>query len=227
LLLNGFVQVKDRAALHMFGFTENYFVLFANSLQVMLFWFFQFFFFLFYKVKKRGICMLCCGKPILRTLNDNFCGELKIHFIPRRKAKGLHRFVVNTRQQGFVYHTINTFEDPKDGCIVVDAFVSKLNASRESSQFELGKEPVLDNEGDPFRFHIVVPRKAKAVVESKILCSTMVRSRLFCLICFDLFACLGFDNRLSHCESKVHWSAQRALVDGVARARAKQHFRRD
>jgi hypothetical protein len=42
--------------------------------------------------------------------------------------------------QGFVYHTINCFEDI-DGCIIVDAFVSKLNAARESSQFELGDDP--------------------------------------------------------------------------------------
>jgi hypothetical protein len=39
-------EVRDRAALHMFGFTENYFVIFANSLQV----------------KPRGTCLLCCGK---------------------------------------------------------------------------------------------------------------------------------------------------------------------
>lgn len=82
-------KIKDRAALHMFGFTkvknkrggyvfprdtihwQDYFVIFANSLQV----------------KKRGTCLLCCGAPILRTLNDDFCGDLKIHFIPRHNSK--------------------------------------------------------------------------------------------------------------------------------------------
>ncbi len=36
-----------------------------------------------------------------------------------------------------------------------------------------GDQPVMDNEGDPFRFHILVPRSSPAVVQSKIICSSM------------------------------------------------------
>jgi carotenoid cleavage dioxygenase-like enzyme len=44
----------------------------------------------------------------------------------------------------------------------VDAFVSDLNASRESSQFELDNQnPVYDNNGDPYRFLVRIPRDNK------------------------------------------------------------------
>lgn len=140
--------IPDRAALHMFGFTEKYYVIFANSLVL----------------QPCGTLSMICGSPILRTLDDNFCGDLIIHFIPRDEFSGLKAFSVNTKRQGFVYHTINCFDVP--GGVVVDAFVSKLNASRESSQFELGKQPVFDNEGDPFRFYI---SRETGVTKSKLL----------------------------------------------------------
>jgi carotenoid cleavage dioxygenase-like enzyme len=132
----------DRVALHMFGFTENYFVVFANSLQL----------------QSGGNCFLVCGKPVMRALNDDFCGDLLIHFIPRagRHAK---KFVVNTKRQGNVYHAINCFE-LDNGTIVVDVFVSNLNAARESAQFELNSDRhVFDNDGDSFRFHIHPPQE--------------------------------------------------------------------
>ena len=130
--------IPDRAALHMFGFTKRYFILFANSLVLN---------------SEFGTLSMICGSPILRTIDDDFCGDLIIHFVPRSLELGLKPFSVNTKLQGYVYHTINCF-DLDDG-IVVDAFVSKLNPSRESSQFELGNNrSVFDNEGDPYRFYI-------------------------------------------------------------------------
>jgi carotenoid cleavage dioxygenase-like enzyme len=62
----------DHTALHMFGFTEHYYIIFANSLQM----------------GECGTCKLLCGTPILRNLNDSFCGDLKIHFVPRDKVEG-------------------------------------------------------------------------------------------------------------------------------------------
>ncbi len=131
-------SVEDRLALHMFGFTTNYYIIFANSLVL----------------EKCGQTKLIYGKPILRATNDDYFGDLIIHFIPRNNDK--QAFSVNTKQKGFVYHTINCFEHP-DGSIIIDALVSKLNESRESSQFELGNHDVYDNEGDPFRFKIIAP----------------------------------------------------------------------
>lgn len=132
----------DRVALHMFGFTTRYYVVFANSLQL----------------EPNGNCHLICGKPILRTINDDFCGDLIIHFIPRPgQPKEMKPFFVNTKRQGNVYHTINCF-DMEDGSVVVDAFVSQLNSARESAQFELNEDRwVFDNSGEPYRFHVMPP----------------------------------------------------------------------
>lgn len=127
-------EVNDRLALHMFGFTKNYYIIFGNSLLL----------------KNGGYFQMIFGTPILRTINDDYCGDLIIHFIARN---GSHSFSVNTKQKGFVYHTINCFEE--NNLIIIDALVSKLNESRESSQFELNTQrDVYDNEGDPFRFVI-------------------------------------------------------------------------
>lgn len=126
-------KINDRVALHMFGFTDNYFILFASPLVL--------------KNLK-----LICGSPVLRALDESFCSDLIIHCIPRNSKNSLKSFFVNTKQQGYVYHTINCYEE--NDYIIVDAFVSKLNPLRESSQFELGNKPVYDNEGDPFRYQI-------------------------------------------------------------------------
>jgi carotenoid cleavage dioxygenase-like enzyme len=142
--------MHDRVALHMFGFTENYFVVFANSLRL----------------ESCGNCFLICGKPIMRAMNDDFCGDLIIHFIPRDGRRG-KKFIVNTKRQGYVYHAINCFE-LDDGTIVVDAFVSYLNAARESAQFELDSDRhVFDNDGDSFRFHIHPPHENAANTVSR------------------------------------------------------------
>ncbi len=133
----------------------SYFVVYANSLQL--------------KARTAtscsGTCSLTCGTPIMRALNPDFCGDLIIHFVPREswkrtekgKTEKLEPFIINTKCQGNVYHTINCFDEEYDGNwtgrVVVDAFVSKLNAQRESAQFELDEdELVYDNEGEPFRF---------------------------------------------------------------------------
>lgn len=140
--------IKDRAALHMFGFTKRYYVLFSSPLEAKM-------------------SSTVCGTPVLRALDDDYCGDLIIHFIPR-PGINLVPFSINTKQQGFVYHSINCYDLP-NGSIVVDAYVSKLNPSRESAQFELGDNPVFENEGDPFRF-LVNP---KGTVENKLICSQM------------------------------------------------------
>jgi Retinal pigment epithelial membrane protein len=145
-------EISDRVALHMFGFTQNYYIIFANSLVM----------------EKCGQTKLMFGKPILRATNDDYSGDLIIHLIPRYTSSLLKPFSVNTKQKGFVYHTINCFDHP-DGSVIVDALVSKLNESRESSQFELGQEDVFDNEGDPFRFKISPPPLNQ--VSNKILAS--------------------------------------------------------
>ena len=133
--------IPHRATLHMFGFTKRYFVLFSTVLQL----------------RRGGTGSVMCGVPIFRVLDDDFCGNLFIHLIPRDGVGAT--FSIDTRQKGFVYHSINCFDfegvrSGNGGSVVVDAFVSKSNGSRESSQLELGSEPVYDNEGDAFRFHI-------------------------------------------------------------------------
>lgn len=147
--------IKDRIALHMFGFTENYFILFTTS----------------FVLQNCGSCAVSCGSPMLRVLDDEFYGDLLIHFIPRNiNDKTRKPFVVNTKQQGFVYHTINCFES--GNFIIIDAFVSKLNASRESSQFELNSNhPVFDNDGDAFRYEIYKDpnHPTKAEIRSKLI----------------------------------------------------------
>lgn len=102
-----------------------------------------------------------CGSALLRELDDNFCSDLVIHLIPRDLNDPIRRpIVVNTRQQGFVYHTINCFES-LGGSVVIDAFVSNLNPARESAQFELGDvHPVFDDIGDAYRFEVFLPREA-------------------------------------------------------------------
>jgi len=139
----------------MFGFTDNYFIIFAIPLVL----------------RSGGQCAVNCGSPILRELDDDYNSDLIVHFVPRNSADMTRRsFMVNTRQQGFIYHTINCFEH--NNSIIVDAFVSKLNASRESSQFELNNAyPVLDNEGDAFRYEIYIDpnRPGHANVRAKLL----------------------------------------------------------
>lgn len=134
-------KINDRSALHMFGFTKHYYVLFANPLHL----------------EKHGQTKIVFGKAILRTLNDNYTSNLIIHFIPRPEFTDLKPFSVDTNLPGFVYHTINCFENDNK-TIVVDAFVSDLNASREAAQFELdSSRQVFDNNGDPHRFLIKIP----------------------------------------------------------------------
>jgi hypothetical protein len=141
--------INDRIALHMFGFTKRYYVLFASALEAKM-------------------SLVPCGTPILRALDDDYCGDLVIHFIPRPGVDA-NPFSINTKQTGFVYHSINCYDRP-DGSIVVDAYVSKLNPSREAAQFELGGgRPTFDNEGDPFRF-VISP---DGTVESRLICSQM------------------------------------------------------
>lgn len=146
--------INERVALHMFGFTKNYFIVFANPL----------------KLEKCGQAKLIFGKPILRAIDDSFISNLIIHFIPR--TPGRQAFVIDTNFQGYVYHTINCFEEGDDeGTIIMDAFVSDLNAARESSQFELnGDHKVYDNNGDPYRF-VVSP--AHGTVQMKLLAAVV------------------------------------------------------
>jgi hypothetical protein len=163
----------DRVALHMFGFTKRYVELekILSALFVMFFFFLVRYFVVFanslqlYAAKPgscSGTCSLTCGNPIMRALNPDYCGDLVIHFIPR-PGYSAERFIVNTKAQGNVYHTINCFDEELEngdwtGRVVVDAFVSKLNAERESAQFELDPdELVYDNEGEPFRFVVDSP----------------------------------------------------------------------
>jgi carotenoid cleavage dioxygenase-like enzyme len=167
--------INERVALHMFGFTENYFVVFANPLRL----------------SPRscdcccgppqqrrslctpgGQCRLLCDTPILRALDHDYCPNLVIYFVPRRGAReGCRRFSIDTQRQGYVYHAINCFEVGSER-IVIDAFVSQVNSARESSQFELHaaggrqrSEPVFDNHGDAYRFVINVPAAARAVAD--------------------------------------------------------------
>ena len=134
-------MIEDRAALHMFGFTSNYYILFSNSLAL----------------QKCGQMNILCGKPVLRELDDNYWSDLIIHFIPRPNSnKNAQPFSVDTNRQGFVYHTINCFEE--ENKIIIDAFVSDLNAKREAAQFELEMDrEVFDNNGDPHRFVVNIP----------------------------------------------------------------------
>lgn len=139
-LLTDYV-INDRAALHMFGFTKNYYILFSNSLAL----------------EKCGQFKILFGKSLLRTLDDTFWDDLVIHFIPRPNCNNKKTFSVDTNLKGFVYHTINCFENDNSE-IVIDAFVSDLNALRESAQFELEfDKEVYDNNGDPHRFIIRIP----------------------------------------------------------------------
>lgn len=133
--------INDRSALHMFGFTKHYFIVFANPLQL----------------EKYGQTKIIFGKPILRALDDTYISNLHIHFIPRPEFSDKKPFSVDTTRQGFVYHTINCFETDNN-TIIIDAFVSNLNAGREAAQFELDiNEKVYDNNGDPYRFSIQIP----------------------------------------------------------------------
>lgn len=144
--------IKERVALHMFGFTKNYYILFANALGL-----------------KKGYTMrMACGSAILRETDEEYCGDLEIHCIPRY-TNIRPVLITNTKQKGFVYHTINCFEH-EDGTIIIDALVSKLNQSRESSQFELNDRDVFDNEGDPFRFKI---QSGNGNVASKLICASI------------------------------------------------------
>lgn len=129
-------KINDRVILHMFGFTENYFILFANPL----------------KLEKCGQAKIIFGKPLLRTLDDNYTSNLIIHFIPRNNSK--QAFSVDTNHQGVVYHTINCYET-NENKIIIDAYVSQLNAHKEASQFEIDHQhKIYDNNGDPYRFII-------------------------------------------------------------------------
>jgi carotenoid cleavage dioxygenase-like enzyme len=145
--------INDRAALHMFGFTKHYYVLFANSFQL----------------EKCGQIKLLFGKALLRALNDTFISNLIIHFVPRPEYKhSRSAFAIDTNRPGFVYHSINCFESSEDGNgVVVDAFVSQLNSARESAQFELDpNREVFDNNGDPYRFIINVPSETLSPSET-------------------------------------------------------------
>lgn len=145
--------VPQKATLHMFGFTKKYFVLFTCSLHL----------------KKCGTASLICGTPVFRALDDDYCGNLFIHLIPR-DGRG-STVSIDTRQKGFIYHSINCFDFGDD--VIVDAFVSKSNGSREASQFELGEEPVYENEGDPFRFHISLPTSGEKNIMEKLMVSVL------------------------------------------------------
>ena len=145
--------IDERAALHMFGFTENYYVLFANPLRLS------------------GGCFasrggdLLLGKPVMLALDDSYVSNLVVHFVPRpgRGSGKRSAFCVETRKQGFVYHTINCYEKKGGEAIVVDCYVSILNAARESSQFELAPgHDVFDHSGDPYRFEFAIPARTKA-----------------------------------------------------------------
>jgi carotenoid cleavage dioxygenase-like enzyme len=132
-------KIDERVTLHMFGYTRNYYIIFANPL----------------KLEKGGECNILCGKPLLRALDDDYVGDLIIHFIPR-PHNTKKSFSINTTHKGHIYHSINCFE--LENNIIIDAFVSNLNALREASQFELDeKYKVYDNYGDPYRFYVTVP----------------------------------------------------------------------
>lgn len=146
-------SIDQRIALHMFGFTPNYYIIFANPLKMV----------------SGGQTKVVYGEPLLRMLDDNFVSDLVIHFIPRNKDRS--PFSINTKKKGFVYHSINCYE--KGNKIVIDAFVSELNPRREASQFELSpEEDVHDNCGDPYRFEIIIPELSDEYsCKTKLICS--------------------------------------------------------
>jgi all-trans-8'-apo-beta-carotenal 15,15'-oxygenase len=123
-------------AMHQFGFTERYYIIFANPIA-------------FSPGEALKVAM---GTPLLRAVDDQFYPNLIIHFVPR--VNDVEGFRVDTKVQGNVYHSINAFDMP-DGSVVVDAYVSNLSAARESAQFELDPQhPVYDHSGRTQRFHV-------------------------------------------------------------------------
>jgi len=154
------VWLDGYRALHMFGFTQNYFVLFANPLKVNPCKFF------------------CQRKPVLRSIDDTLTCDLIIYLWKRPGAEPdlPDSMAIETMQHGNIYHTVNCFEseiivEDEDGedesgsipggrrrrTITVDGWVSHLNAARESSQFELKQDAahcVHDNSGDLYRYTI-------------------------------------------------------------------------
>eukprot|EP00696_Hemimastix_kukwesjijk_P007628 gnl/Hemi2/19694_TR6536_c0_g7_i2.p1 gnl/Hemi2/19694_TR6536_c0_g7~~gnl/Hemi2/19694_TR6536_c0_g7_i2.p1 ORF type:complete len:710 (-),score=286.64 gnl/Hemi2/19694_TR6536_c0_g7_i2:81-2123(-) len=127
--------LQARCALHMFGYTSDYFVLFENP-------------FLLDTGK-----LLCCD-TVLRAIEDDKLVDMKIHIFKRPSSKLpdpiTHR-VLEIRAPGFIYHTINCYQYDSAGHMMlhIEAFTSELNATRESSQFEMNTDfPVHDNNGD-------------------------------------------------------------------------------
>lgn len=199
------LRLSHYAQLHMFGFTKNFYLIFANPLSVDK-----------YKIAFKGT-------PILRALNDVFQCNLIIHIVRRPDAPSwLPKYmIVDTKQQGNMYHTVNCFEewkftekeineyvkkyseelkkmtgqDPSQWNhslknlvrqyfptnIVLDGWASQLNAARESSQFELKQDcdhNVYENQGNLYRFNMHLEKETFKVIacQNQCVCPEIISS---------------------------------------------------
>jgi len=199
------LQLNHYAQLHMFGFTKNFYLIFANPLAV-------------------NKCRIACdGTPVLRALNDMFQCNLIIYIVRRPDAPSwLPKFmIVDTKQQGNMYHTVNCFEEYKFSekeineyvkkyseelknmteqdpskwnsslknlvrqyfptKIVLDGWASQLNAARESSQFELKQDcehNVYENQGSLYRFNMHLNKETFRVISchNQCVCPEIISS---------------------------------------------------
>jgi carotenoid cleavage dioxygenase-like enzyme len=126
-------EIKGMTFLHGFQYTDKYYILFNIPM-------------------KPNVLGFVFGKnAIMRNVDDVTSDKLIIHLIPRQQ--GLQPIIIDTNDHGFVYHGINAYDDQNN--IILDVFLSDLNAERESSQFEVNdKYNVYCNDGELYRYTI-------------------------------------------------------------------------
>eukprot|EP00697_Spironema_sp_BW2_P013583 gnl/Spiro4/3737_TR1831_c0_g1_i2.p1 gnl/Spiro4/3737_TR1831_c0_g1~~gnl/Spiro4/3737_TR1831_c0_g1_i2.p1 ORF type:complete len:734 (+),score=250.01 gnl/Spiro4/3737_TR1831_c0_g1_i2:43-2202(+) len=167
------IVIPCYSQLHMFGFTQNFYLLFVSVLAV-------------------DKCHVCCtDDPLLRASNEDFSGDLLIYLVRRPDAPvWLPKLAnIDTRVKGDIFHTVNCFEEthmtddhldflyqshfgePQAACsspaklkyrlgcfptkIVLDGWTTAHSALRMSSQFELtlrSDRSVWDDQGHMMRY---------------------------------------------------------------------------
>lgn len=121
--------------LHGFLYTDKYYILFNIPMRPNM---------IGYAFGKNAI---------MRNVDDKVSDNFMIYLIPRDGNPMKTHITLNTNDHGFVYHGINSYDE--DNTIIIDVFLSQLNAERESSQFEVNDQyNVYCNNGEVCRYVI-------------------------------------------------------------------------
>jgi all-trans-8'-apo-beta-carotenal 15,15'-oxygenase len=137
-------ETCGQVVIHGFSYTENYFIVFEEPIQIN-------------KTK-----FICGCSAVVRNVTEDGMAPILVHIIPRHgQTKPV---ILNLKQHGYIYHNLNAFE--VDGNIVFDAFVDAMNPELASSQFNYDDHGVYNENGNLYRY--TYTPKTKTVVKHEL-----------------------------------------------------------